>query len=227
MPQKGPTESPELRLRRSLDENAPKSFKKLIASGCGENALVQLLWIIPRAPKQKAALVTELSFQDLSKLSEQMTDVAEKLERVNASRFLGPSTFANNAELYQGRTHDLSFPLNILYTKGADGVFSEVFRSLPARLRLYAEYLQKELPRQKRFARIARHGFRPQTLAILKLLKLVKDSTRHYYYEDVATLLEVAFSEAGADRSFDADGLRKLKKNNPFLELLLYPELLG
>jgi hypothetical protein len=226
MAQKSPIESPEIKLRRLLNENSSQSLKKLVSKGCAERSLLSLLWNIPRASNKKTALVTRMTFRDLSKLSEQMTDVANKLARVNASYFLGPSTFAGLAEQYQARTDNLPFPLSVVFTKGADRVFCEMFKSLPARLRLYAEYLEKELPRQKKFDQIARHGFRPQTLAILKLLKLVNDATGNYYYEDVASLLEVAFSANGADRRFDGDGLRKLKKNNPFLNILLYPELL-
>ena len=184
--------------------------------------LVRLICAIPLASPKKEPLVAGRTDRSLRDLPKRIRNWADEIERVNRSSFLNPKHLTKIARAGSDSAF-LRKPLNlILHTPESAARTAINFERLPKILRLYADCLREWLPL---FKLLGRHGFRPQVMGILSLMKFVRDRCKRPRYEQIATLLEAAFEAAGNPRSFGADDLRKLKKNNVMLWLLIHPEV--
>jgi len=139
---------------------------------------------------------------------------------MNTSMFLAPKHLPRIARVFSESPSSFPEPLNLTPEQAERRAVN--FQRLPTILCMYADYLREWLPS---FKYLGRHGFRTRALLMLILITLVKDSCRHPHYEQIATLLEAAFEAAGNPKSFGADDLRRLEKNNVMLWALLHPEL--
>jgi hypothetical protein len=212
-------------------EVAHQAFNELTKAGVVDREeLLRLLFAIPDASDTRLPLVEGMSDKRLSSLLDRIRDWADTIEKVNKSQFLRPSVLLQLVP----ETENLHWltPLNLLCSDPEWAKHSsENFERLPRILRLYADYLRVWTAlltgrrQQNPGLKWSLRGFKPRTILLLKLMKLVEDSTGHPCERQVATLVTAAYQAVGLDKSVSEDGLRKLKENNPWPRWSLYPEL--
>lgn len=200
---------------------AIEALEKLKRAGVERNELIRLLCELPSAPDAKQTLAPGISDKSLSALPKRIRSWADEIERVNSSVYLSPKHIPSVARAVS-KPDAFREPLNSIFTPEQAERTAVNFQRLPNILRLYADWLREWLPS---FKFLGRHGIRPQTLLILRLIKRVRDSCGSPYHGEVATLIEAAFAAAGKPKSIGGDDLSKLERNNVMLGALLHPEL--
>lgn len=207
---------------------ARDAFDKLTRRGVDGVKLLQLLRLIPYAP-DKAQAVVGMSARSLRALPDKIRNLADAIERVNASPSVSP-TYLPPRMARRNPAH-LPYPLNLTLHPGLAELSASKFHKLPATLRLYADHLRAWL---KTFSpgKWGHKGVRLKTMFTLELLQLVRDSAGRPFYPEVATLLEAAYEAAGNAKTIGEGDLIQLEKNNLWLAGILHyiharPELLA
>jgi hypothetical protein len=213
---------------------ARQAFEKLTRK-VDETELFKLLQAIPHASAKRLSLVEGMNDRSLRLLSDRIRKWADTIERVNASHFLRLKTLPSLV----GKTGNTSLPqpLNLVCSDSEWAKrTSENFGRLPGILRFYADFLRawiKFLIRPKDFvgsgflSHWSLRGFRPRTIGVLALMKLVRDSVGRPCRSEIVTLLDAAYKAAGlpTPKMITEDGLQKLEENNPTVWWTLHPEV--
>jgi hypothetical protein len=216
---------------------ARQAFDKLTKDGVDKHILLALLCEIPSASEKRQPLVAGMSDRRLRALSDRVRSWADAIEGVNRSSLVTPEVlrkFAGDAG-----TCNLPRSLGLLCSSPeAAKDNAENFWRLPHVLRVYAGFLQDwtaflTRPQDagtwgRSLSRWSLRGFRPRTILVLRLMKLVRDTVGRPCRREIATLLTEAYRVAGiltSDEAVMEDDLKELEKNNPWPFLLVHREL--
>jgi hypothetical protein len=200
------------------------AIDKLTKLGARRDQLMPLVLTIPGASAKVEPLVATITERRLRELPDRIKELSEEIKRINGSQFLTPRRLQDHLG-----SHPDDYPE--LLSRATSPEWAEIFSSsfllIPDLLNLYAEYLRVSrgiyYPKKRGRKGIPRSLFRLQRLLILRLLRLVRDSTGGPHHSEVATILQAAYQISGKTKNLDADILSKLEQNaGPELRLIVH-----
>jgi hypothetical protein len=207
------------------DSLARKAFDQLTKKwGVDGDKLLDLVLTIPYCPDEVLPIVEGMGDIAVRKLPDRIRVWADSIEKINSSPWLRPdqlvqySSVITSPELFPE-------PFNVILTPDKAGLAANSFKSLPDRLRDYADYLEVRLrlfhPTGPERRKLGYKQLRWQTWRTLELLRLVRDAGHGPRLKEVAILLNTAYLLAGKRRDMSEDNLSKLETNNPWFTFVL------
>ncbi len=186
---------------------ARESYDRLIKSGLGKQQLADHISLLLHVPPKMPDLVPRRSDRRTKRLADRIKNMADEIQQVNEKSGLLYEIVLEASAVKprkQGNTTEVHFTRSARQEVAA-------FRSLPALLRTYAEYLRSAFKMHKK-------GWSElHDLAICRFQREIKDATGIYHDRHVASLLSAAFRAAGHDQAadrFNSNQLKALRHNN-------------
>jgi hypothetical protein len=203
------------------------ALEKLTRLGVQRDELLSLVLHIPDSSNEVQPLVAGMDERTVRALPDRMIDLANNIEKVNASPALDPDRLHRVPSKHP---EILPTPLYSAERRGSPKLTASYFRTIHIGLRVYADYLRARLdfyhPTKSRrtpeqVKRGFRNCFRHRTWLTLNLLTLVRHSTGKACRKEIATLLDAAYRASGRPQTIDVDYLKGLEKNNRYLALIV------
>jgi hypothetical protein len=200
---------------------AKEAVERLVQRGVRQDDLLRLVIKIPQASNEVKPLVTGIENRTLRRVPDHISALAATIKKINEGSWLSPDHLPHLAQVMK-KPELLPDPLNLTITPQWAELTAKRMGELPTLLLFYASHLRASLNLfypigRRQTVSKSRRGFRMQTYLTLKLLTTVRVSALRPCYQEIATLLEVAYRAAGRPKTVDVDQLKKLEKNNFWL----------
>jgi len=185
---------------------ARQAFDELVKRGLDKELLGAWLVVLPMMPKAERkdwASGSGMSKRSLGRFPSRLRRLGEEMSQVNSQPLFSPRTW-----------------LPVVHPEGREvgRRLTPLFENIGGIIRGYAAFLEGQFKRfSPKLGRRTKFDLDPRKILTIRLLEEVKRATGHFFYEQVATLLQAAYATSGSQSTVDAQALKMLYHRNPHL----------